>query len=176
MGAIRDWRNSLLVRATTKGYGSSAELNGRGNVWVEFPPGVYRSLTESALERELAQLARALLVRRTASYEDLLATAFGPNAPVKRPAATAEEAAMDRESARLVTQGASADGRVRISLRGGSQWRVEITPGTVRALREMEFSSRVSEAAEALIRDQAAKTRELRARIYGPTGSVRRAR
>jgi len=137
---------------------------------------MYRSLTEAALERELAQLARALWVRRTASYEDMLTTAFGSNAPVKRPAATPEEAALDQELARLVAQGASADGRVRIGLRGGSQWRVAIAPGTVRALRESEFNVRVREAVAALIRDQVAKTREVRARIYGPAGSRRTAR
>lgn len=63
MGAIRDWRNSLLVRAVTKGYGSTAELNGRGDVWVEFQPGVYRSLTEAATALIQDQVAQTREVR-----------------------------------------------------------------------------------------------------------------
>ena len=96
MGAIRDWRDSMSVTATTTSHGLSAELDGCNNVRVSFPPGVYRSLTDSAAARELTQLARAVWVRRVASHQDMLRREFGRDAPYEVSPSSAADREFDR--------------------------------------------------------------------------------
>jgi hypothetical protein len=67
----------------------------------------------------------------------------------------------------LIAEGRSADGRVHLAVRGMRGWTIRIADGTLRELDEEEFTGRVREAAAELIRDQLAKVRTLKARIYG---------
>jgi hypothetical protein len=162
----------MSAEATSAGHGLSARLDGRNQVRVAFPPGVYRSLTEGAAGRELAQVARALWVRRTASHQDMLRREFGADAPYEVPPSTAADHEFDRLLATLVAEGFSADGRIRVATRGLAQWKVALAPGTLRSLREIEFERGVNEAATALAKNRAERVAELRDRVYGPSPVV----
>ena len=70
----------------------------------------------------------------------------------------------------LVARGTSADERVRITVRGMTEWQVHIADGTLGTLPEMEFCRSVGEAASRLVDDQYQQIGELKRRVCAEPG------
>ncbi|WP_432838945.1 hypothetical protein [Dactylosporangium sp. CA-092794] len=117
----------------------------------------------AALAARLESLGRALFAARTRAF----LAAHGDGA-VREPAAVGWRAeAYVKGRAAIVACGRSRDGRVAVRVEGMRRWRVDVEPGADGAA--------VQEAAEALLRDQAARIRQLKRTIWQLDGTAGRA-
>lgn len=152
----------IHVVVTVPGTEFQAELRHRDQISVSFGRGRYPYLAERDLEHYLAALGRLLLAvwRREylATLDDVLRDGWGSRTEQDRGYLAARE--------QIESRGTSADGRVTITARGLRDARVSITPGTLRALGEREFSDDVRQAAAAIIQDHLRQIAELKRRYY----------
>lgn len=160
MGELSDRLDQIHIHASVQNGAVSATLRRRDHVTVEFAPGHYQRVPEHELERQLAQLARLLAARRDAEYRaawSALADAdIRESTPIGR---RDHEFETGRKS--LTAEGRSADGRLAISVRGGTDWTVSIQPGALDTLDQTQFSDAVAQAATAVISDQLTRGRAL---------------
>jgi hypothetical protein len=168
MGVLADRLDNMRVRVSIPGGEISAELYGRSEIRLEFEQGYYYSRTdERELEHKLAILCRLLWVARTREYDAIVRSEGGE--PIPRDLATHPlDLKYHERLDELVAEGSSVDERIRVSVRGLREWTVKIKEGALRALHEGEFIGRAADAADALIRDQLDKVRQLRQQVYNP--------
>lgn len=166
MGRIADRLDGMRVSAEVAGSALAARLDGRTGVSLSFRPGVYQRVNERELERELTNLARLLWVARTREYYAIVSDVTGEVRTREGRAVTQRDLDFFAARGELIAEGRSSDGRITIKVQGMQVFRVQIVPGTVRALTEGEFVERVGEAGGELIRDQLRKVRELKLSIY----------
>lgn len=166
MGELSDRLDEVRVRASLTTGALVADLVHRDQVEIRFAQGYYRRATERELERHLEQLARLLCARRNAEYYAAWSELAGERITGERAPIGHRDRDFVAARAELVAQGWSTDERVRIFVRGMSEWDVQIEPGTLDALTEAEFADAIREAAAALITDQLDQTRTLAAEIY----------
>lgn len=165
MGVLADQLAGIRVAARVPGTEIHGEVRGgRGDVGVSFGQDTYQWLKESHLEHHLATLARLLTAGWTREYRTVLSDSLlcvDPSAEVRN---------QDYERARdaIAATGSSADGRIVVSAVGLRDFTVRVRPGTVRELREQEFTARVREAADAFRTDYLDQIRELKLRCFGP--------
>lgn len=166
MGVLSDRLDAMEIVVTSPSGGVQARLTGRTQVSIAFAAGSYRRYTEEKLAGALVHVARLLWAARTREYYAARSAAAGELIVGESPARTPSDHAFERDRTRLVAEGASADQRVRVSVRGMQDWTIRITAGTVRALTEDQFAACVAEAADDLIADQLAKIRLLKEEHY----------
>lgn len=162
MGELADQIDTVPVRAAVPG-AVSAELRGQ-DLRLEFAPGYYRTVSEHSLEQALAGLCRILFAARAKAYDQLVRAAGGTPVPRERATDPLDQGYYARLDTVLAT-GSSADGRVRVELRGLRDWTVTLDLGR---LREGEFVERAREAAGALIRDVFEKVVQVEQQVYNP--------
>jgi hypothetical protein len=167
MGVLADRLDSMRVRATARGGWITAELHHRTEIRLTFGAGSYRRYSEQLLEQDLTSLARALWAGRMKAYYQAVSEAFEEPVSGERRPVTPRDVEYRNARDDLVARGESADGRIVISVRGMRNWVVRIAPGTLRTLTEDEFAEATGAAGEALVRDQFARIRALKNRIYG---------
>jgi hypothetical protein len=162
MGELADRLGGMRVRASVPGGAVSAELRGRSELFVEFAPGYYRRVDDRSLEQALTVLCRLLWAAHEKEYQAIIRRAGG--VPMTRERVT-DPLDVDycQRLDELTAVGTSADGRVRVSVRGMREWAVRVDAVS---LREREFVSRAAEAAEALINDQFEKVLQLRQQVF----------
>jgi hypothetical protein len=163
---LSDRLDSMRVRVASPDGMIIGELRNRTEVRLSFVSGSYRQYDTSTLEQQLAGLARRLWAGRTRKFYEALSEAFGETVTGESRPVSPRDVAFHAARDELIAQGRSADGRVRVAVRGMRRWRVKITDSTLRTLSEEEFSARAGEAAVALIRDQLEKIRELKQQFY----------
>ncbi|GIG91435.1 hypothetical protein [Plantactinospora endophytica] len=167
MGVLAERLDDMRVRVSAPGGRIVAELRGRADVRLSFTPESYRYCDERELERQLEGLGKLLWAGRTREYYAAASEAFGATITGEPPAVSLRDQDFCSARDELVAQGRSSDGRIHLAVRGMRIWTVRVADGTVRSLTEEEFAARVSEAAGELIRDQFAKIRVLKHRVYG---------
>ncbi len=122
-----------------------------------------------ALETQLIAVARPLWAGRTKAYFAALSEALGQTVTREERPIGRRDIAFHEGRDALAAQGRSADGRVRVRVRGMRDWDVRLQPGTLRTLTEPECADRVREPAHDLIQDQFRKLSRLRQEVYGPS-------
>jgi hypothetical protein len=157
---------AVVVRATTPGGSVTATMRGMDGVEVSFAPGFYQRVGVHEMEAQLAQVARVLWANRMREYRVILDDEFQGNLEIDAPPADRRDERFYEERDNLVAEGVSPDGRVRVTVRGMRDWTVHIAPGSLDELREEELTRAVAQAAQALIRDQLDKIRDLKISIY----------
>ncbi len=132
---------ALRTRVVVPGCNLTAELTGRSQLRIEFPPGSYPQCTERGLEKCLEATCRLLCAATVTAYRKMIADAPSPPDGDK----------LYDALARLETDGRASDGRVRVVTRGMRTWRAFVAPGTLEALQEHEFADGVSQAVGQMI-------------------------
>jgi hypothetical protein len=157
----------MTVRVQAPSRSVSAQIRGRHDVSVSFAPGFYHRADEHEMETQLAQVGKLLWAARTREYNRIISDEHQQTIEDSRPTSQRDFEFYDKRE-NLVAEGASADDRVRLSVRGMRDWTVAVAPGALRQLPEEEFAAQVAVAARELIADQVAKIRELKVAIYDP--------
>jgi len=158
--------DGMVVRATSPNGSITATVRGMDAIEVSFAPGFYQRASEQEMETQLAQVARLLWANRMREYQAILDDESGGGLIVDAPGADRLDDQFYEQRENLVAEGRSADGRVRVTVRGMRDWSVHISPGAIDQMREQEMLSAAVQAAEALIRDQMVKLNELKFAIY----------
>ncbi|MBW6436479.1 hypothetical protein KZ829_22310 [Actinoplanes hulinensis] len=150
----------IHAHASAPGGGVHGEIRGRDDVEIYFSSGFYGEASEAELEQRLEALFRLLWVE----FEK--ARQRGQQVYADNSEVTDADRRFFKERDALVAEGGSDDARITITAQGLQPWRVHITDGTVRALREPEFCAGIQTAAARLINDRLAQAIQLRGRIY----------
>ncbi|WP_306210206.1 hypothetical protein [Actinoplanes sp. RD1] len=160
--------DAVHLHASAPAGGVHAELRGDSEITLYLSTGYYTEATESELGRRLEQLGKLLWAERIRAYRRL---AEQPGSGVllidPDPHLSREDARFVVERGRLVATGASPDGHVTIEVRGMSDWKVTVRPGSLRVLDEDTFTRAVEIAAARMIEDQFMKNLQLKAQAYG---------
>jgi hypothetical protein len=167
MGVLAERLAALRVHAALPTGDLAGEFSTRDGVHISFAPFTYDYMDERELEHKLGALARLLWAAQSRAYFAAVSDAFGQAVTKEPPAMGQRDQEYDRARAELLAEGGSADGRIRVTVRGMRDWSVEIADDTVRTLTEQAFTQRVREAAAVLLHDQIMKVQMLKARIYG---------
>jgi hypothetical protein len=164
---LADRLDDMRITATVDGGAVTATLTRRTRLHLEFAPGAYRRRSEAQLQRDLAVLASRLWANRMRGYYQALSDITGQHVTGEPPARDDRSRAYRAGRAELIAYGESADGRIRVQVRGMRDWQVTIASGTVRALTEHEFAARVAEVGQALLDDLRTKIRQLKRQAFG---------
>lgn len=162
MGELADRLDRIRVRVRAPGTDIEAELRNRNEFALSFGEGVYEFIDERALERALASLARLLYAGWQRQYREAISDTRLNIDPEDQ-----HDFNFQEESRAVESHGESGDGRVALSAVGMDEFTARIKPGTLRELREGEFTALVTEAAARLLENYQATMNELKVRFYG---------
>ncbi|WP_027341568.1 hypothetical protein [Hamadaea tsunoensis] len=154
---LSDRLDRMVVTASTSDGALSAELYDRDQVRITFEQGSYRWLDERTLERHLVSLARVLWSRRMREFWMIMGEVSDYAYTAEPlPVTPAQQEFVERRE-NIVARGASADGRVQLSVRGMHEWKAVVRDGTLTEIGPDDFVAGVRTAAEQLIADQLAQ-------------------
>jgi hypothetical protein len=150
--------DAMHVTATTPNDQVVGEVTGWYDVRITFAAGYPERAGEVELALQVQRLARLLFAARMAAYQQIVEEHLPqPVLPV-----TDQDRSYDDDVARLESTGSSADGSVHISGVAMTQWAVQIRPGLVDGIGGDAVAARVTEAANAFVRDRVAGVRRLK--------------
>ncbi len=157
----------MSARAASPDGNILGELTHRTQLTLSFRGDSYdRYHSDSDLASQLTGLARLLWAAREREYFAVISDLSG-EAVSSEPVALGRRDREYREARdEIVAEGRSADGRVRVQVRGMRQWSVHCAQGTVRALTQEQFCAAAAQATTQLIDDQTSKIRQLKDKVY----------
>ncbi|GAA4604153.1 hypothetical protein GCM10023107_66880 [Actinoplanes octamycinicus] len=155
--------DTMAVHASAPAGGVHGEARWPGKVEISFSSGCYGQISDSEVERRLAQVIQ-LLWTRYLERQRAVRAEFGVHEIEDDPV---RDNVFRADRDRIVAVGQSDDGRVVVSAEGIHRWRVVVADGTVRVLTERDFRAAVNTAVMRLVADQARQVLELKGRVYG---------
>ena len=170
MASIGDYLDRMVARATSPDGNVRARVYDYTKAEVSFRPGAYGRYGEEGLSHQLCRLAATAWVAyhrgRTEAYRlsrDLTeaeaeAGAYRFESPKERE--------YEARLGVLEAEGAAPGGRVRVRSRGLTRWRVDIAPGTLRALDEKAFLAELHGAYGAWSEDRRVKLIVLKSEYF----------
>lgn len=161
MGYLADQFDRIRVRVRAPGAEIEAELRNYTEISLSFDESVYEFISESALDQELARMARLLHAGWVRQYRAVLdGTAISID-PKDR-----HDRNFIEERSGIEVSGSSHDERVALSTKGMNEFSAKVERGTVRDLKEKQFTTDVAEAVSDLFEKFRRQASEIHERYY----------
>jgi hypothetical protein len=141
---------------------------GNAEIRVSFAPGYVERTSYPLLVEQLVRLGRAAFAARTRSFYALRSEEAGQ--PVEPGTTGYSEQSREyfRRLAELAAEGTSADGSVRVTAVGMTEFAVAFPSSLLDSLGPAGLAARLGEAATALMHDQLTKVARLKLDVYYP--------
>lgn len=168
MGYYAEAMRRMHVRVTSPDGQIFGIMDGPAGGAITFAEGTYRHYTERSLERQLAALAKLLVVARRRAQREALEAATGMTAAEEDPR-KADDPRRRRyleQLAELKSEGMSPGACVYVSATGMRDFNVVIKDGTLQRLDETELLEELRGANAALLDDQNRNATALHEEIY----------
>jgi hypothetical protein len=165
MGVFADELRKMVIHATSPDSHIGARVTPPCRVEVRFARGAYARYDGPTLGSQLGRLATSLWVEYQRGCREALGRALGE--PVRDGRLDdRRRREYQAELGRLVAEGESPDGRVRMECEGLSRWRVEVEPAVPREVGEEEFLRLVDAAGSAALWEYLQAVRDLKNEFF----------
>lgn len=168
MGSYAEAMQQMHVRVTSPDGQIFGIMDGPVGGEISFSEGTYRHYTERSLERQLAALAKLLMVARRRAQREALEAATGMIASDEDPRKVDDPRRRRylERWAELTSEGMSPGECVFLSATGMRDFNVVIKDGTLQRLEEQDLVEELRGANAALLQDQRRNAQALHKEIY----------